>query len=113
MMRRDALASVLALDLDLARDRATVLGATTATGAVAPARPGRALRGVVGLAVRLLPVAQRSRYREEFGVELAELPRRQRCGYALRVLARAWELRSGLVEAARMPDGEPARRAER
>jgi hypothetical protein len=75
--------------------------------------PGRVIRGVVGLALRLLPVAQRPRYREEFGDELAELPRSQRCGYALRVLARAWQLRRALVETVRASDGESVRRVER
>jgi hypothetical protein len=68
---------------------------------------------LIALAVRLLPVVQRARYREEFGVELVELPRRQRWGYALRVLAGAWELRKALIEAVRTSDGEPARRVER
>jgi hypothetical protein len=68
---------------------------------------------LVALAVRLLPVAHRPRYREEFGVELVELPRRARWGYALRVFASAWKLREALVEAVRTSDGEPARRAER
>lgn len=68
---------------------------------------------MVGLAVRLLPVAQRPRYREEFGDELTELPRSQRCGYALRVLVRAWQLRRALVETVRTSDGESVRRVER
>lgn len=111
------------IDLDLARagpraldrdlHRSVVARGSTETAAVARAMPGRAIRGMVGLAVRLLPVAQRPRYREEFGDELAELPRSQRCGYALRVLARARQLRRALVEAVRTADGEPVRRAER
>lgn len=117
------LTSVLALDLALAsalararvRDRNRRLAASGA-GAVgaggAPSMPGRARRGVLALAVRLLPVAQRPRYRDEFEVELVELPRRQRWGYALRVLVRAWELRRALVEAMRTVESEPARRAE-
>ena len=72
-----------------------------------------ALRLNATVPVRLLPVAQRLRYREEFGDELAELPRSQRCGYALRVLARAWQLRRALVETVRTSDGEPVHRAER
>jgi hypothetical protein len=75
--------------------------------------PSRATRGLVALAVWLLPVAQRLRYREEFGVELGELPRWARWRYALRVLVSAWELREALVEAVRTSDGESARRAER
>jgi hypothetical protein len=73
--------------------------------------PRRVPRGLVALAVRLLPVAQRPRYRAEFRVELVELPRRERLGYSLRVLAHAWELRRALVEAVRTPDGAVARRA--
>lgn len=75
--------------------------------------PGRVSRGLVAVAVRLLPVAHRRRYRAEFRVELVELPRRERWGYALRVLARAWELRRALVEVVCTPDGATARRAER
>jgi hypothetical protein len=75
--------------------------------------PGRITRGLIALAVRLLPIAQRPRYGEEFGVEFSELPRRQRGGYALRVLANAWELRRALVETVCTPDGEPARQVER
>ncbi|MGH3936296.1 MAG: hypothetical protein ACRDS1_15185 [Pseudonocardiaceae bacterium] len=56
---------------------------------------------VVTLVVRLVPVAQRSRYHEEFLGEMVELPPREQCGYALRVLARAWKLRRELVEAPR------------
>jgi hypothetical protein len=66
---------------------------------------------LVVLAVRLLPVAQRPRYREEFGVELVELPRWSRWGYALRVVASAWEVRRALAEGVRASGGEPARRA--
>ena len=100
-------------DLRCAVDtRSAVLGASRKSAA-APAMPGRAIRGMVGLTVRLLPVGQRPRYREEFGDELAELSCRQRCGYALRVLARVWQLRRALVKAVRTSDGEPVRRAER
>ncbi len=75
--------------------------------------PGRVSRGLVALAVRLLPVAQRSRYCGEFRAELVELPSRERLGYSLRVLVGGWELRRALVEAVRTPDGTAARRAER
>jgi hypothetical protein len=75
--------------------------------------PGRVSRGLVALAVRLLPVSQRQRYRAEFGTELVELPCRERLGYALRVLAGAWELRRALVEAVRSPDGAVAHRMYR
>jgi hypothetical protein len=73
---------------------------------------GRATQKMLALAVRLLPAAQRPRYYEEFGVELAELSAQERWKYALRVLARAWELRRALAEAVHTSDGEPARRAE-
>jgi hypothetical protein len=75
--------------------------------------PGRSTRRLVALAVRLLPIVDRTRYREEFGVELVDLPRKQQWGYALQALARAWELRKALVEAVRTSDGEPARQTER
>ncbi len=59
---------------------------------------------VVTLAVRLVPVAQRPRYHEEFLGEMAELRPREQCSYALRVLAGAWELRRELVEAPRQAE---------
>jgi hypothetical protein len=103
---------------DLTRDVAraldsAALGASTGTAGGTRSTPGRSTRTLVALAVRLLPVAQRARYRDEFGVELVELPRQQQRGYALRALARAWELRKALVEAVRTSDSQPARRAER
>jgi hypothetical protein len=61
----------------------------------------------------MLPVRDRPRYMEEFRDELVELPRHERLGYALRVLAHAWELRRVLTGVARTPDGSPARQAER
>ncbi len=85
--------------------RAGVAGCTRSTS-------DRGTQRLITLAVRLLPVAQRTRYREEFGFELVELPCQQRWGYALRVLTHAWELRKALVEAVRTSNGEPARRAE-
>lgn len=80
--------------------------------------PGRVPRGVVALATRVLPAWGRSRYREEFLGELTELPRRERFGYALRVLTHAWTLRHALTGHAltggvRTPDGSPVRRADR
>jgi len=66
--------------------------------------PERTLRGLVGLAVRVLPVRDRPRYAEEFRVELSEVPRRERWGYALRTLTRAWELRRVLTGTVRTPD---------
>ncbi|MGH3804261.1 MAG: hypothetical protein ACRDTD_29825, partial [Pseudonocardiaceae bacterium] len=114
----------LASDLDRAHALASALagsivdldhGAPRARAVVACARsmPGQVSRGLVALAVLMLPVAQRSRYRAEFHVELVDLPRRERWGYALRVLASSWELRLALIEAVCSPDGATARRAER
>jgi hypothetical protein len=85
--------------------------ARTVVASDARSVPCRVPRGLVALAVRLLPVAQRPRYRTEFRVELVELPRRERLSYSLRVLARAWELRRALIEAVCTPDGAAARRA--
>jgi hypothetical protein len=68
---------------------------------------------MVVLTVRLLPVAERLRYLEEFGGELADLPRSQQLRYALRLLTGAWKLRTALVESVRTADGEPASQVER
>lgn len=73
--------------------------------------PGHVPQGLVALAVRLLPVPARRRYQEECSVELRDVPRPERLGYALRLLFRAWELRRALTETVRTPDGAPARRA--
>lgn len=120
------LACTLDLDRVRALDRARALvSALDSAQQCAPSRvdavvargagstPGWVSWRLIALAVRLLPVAQRPRYRGEFGVELVELPRQKRWGYALRVLASAWELRKALIEAVRTSNGEPARRAER
>lgn len=71
---------------------------------------GQVPQGLVALAVWVLPVRDQPRYREEFRVELGELSRSQRWGYALRTLCGAWELRRALTETVRTPDGTPARR---
>jgi hypothetical protein len=68
---------------------------------------------LVALAVWLLPAPQRPRYHAEFHVDLVELPREQRLGYSMRVLAGAWELRWALVMAARSADRAAARRVKR
>jgi hypothetical protein len=75
--------------------------------------PGRVPGRLVALAVWLLPVSERSRYRAEFGADLVELPCRERLGYSVRVLGGAWELRWALRAAARTGDGAAARRAKR
>jgi hypothetical protein len=114
-----------ARDLDRARDLAlavvcdlvdldpTAHWARAVVAGGAWSMPGRVPRGLVALAVRLLPAPQRSRYGAEFRVELVELPCRERLGYSMRVLAGAWELRRALVETVRTPDGAAARRMER
>ena len=56
------------------------------------------------LAVRLLPPADRARYRQEFAAELADLPRRDQAPHAFRLAVRAWSLRRSLT-------GRPSRRS--
>ena len=111
----------LDLDLDLARSvlyelvRAIDSAALEASAGVARgthSTPGQVTQKLVALAVLLLPAEQRTRYREEFGFELVELPRGQRLGYAMRLLARAWELRMALVAAVYTSCGESGRQAE-
>jgi hypothetical protein len=75
--------------------------------------PGRLHRGLVALAVWLLPAPQRSRYRAEFSADLVELPCRKRLGYSVRVLVGAWELRWVLGAAVRTGDGAAPRRVKR
>jgi hypothetical protein len=55
-------------------------------------------RGLLGLAVRLLPPAHRTRYAREFRAELAELPRRERLQYTLQILFGILSLRRVLRE---------------
>lgn len=95
-----------ARDLHLAERRTTLRGAKAAM-------PSWLSRRLVALATLMLPAQERSRYREEFGVELVELSRHERLMYGLRVLAHSRELRGALIDAARTPDHSPARRAER
>lgn len=56
--------------------------------------------GVLAVAVRLLPRSSRDRYRAEYASELAELPRGEHLGYAIRVLVTAprlgWALDAAL-----------------
>ncbi|MGH3795798.1 MAG: hypothetical protein ACRDSP_13015 [Pseudonocardiaceae bacterium] len=66
--------------------------------------PSRVPRGLVTLATRLLPVRNRPRYAEEFRTEMMDVPGPGRWGYALRVLAAAWNLRRALTETPRIPD---------
>jgi len=66
---------------------------------------------VAGWSVRLLPVQERERYRDEFAAELSELrgePRRSQVGYALRLLLYSVRLRRVL----RQPGPVPARQRD-
>ncbi|HET9255311.1 MAG TPA: hypothetical protein VFO16_08935 [Pseudonocardiaceae bacterium] len=74
--------------------------------------PGQTSRGLVALAVWLLPAAQRSRYRAEFGADLVELPCQERLRYSVRVLLGTWEMR-WVLGAVRTRDSVAARRARR
>jgi hypothetical protein len=58
----------------------------------------RRTKCAAGLAVRLLPPADRARYRQEFAAELADLPRCDQAPYAFRLVSRAWSLRRALKE---------------
>jgi len=73
--------------------------------------PGPVSRGLVSLAIQMLPSSQRPRYRVEFHAELVELSSRERLGYARRVLTGGWELRRALIEAIRNAE-VATRRAE-
>lgn len=68
----------------------------TDAAASKPARPSPRTRCATGLAVRLLPPGDRARYREEFAAELADLPQCDQVPHALRLVCRAWSLRSSL-----------------
>ncbi len=105
-LARDIVRDLVDLDPMAHWARAVVAGG-------AGSMPGRVSGGLVALAVRLMPVAQQRRYHDELCGELVELPSRERWGYALRLLAGAWELRRALVEAACTPDGAAPRRAKR
>jgi hypothetical protein len=65
---------------------------------------------LTAVAARLLPVAERARYCEEFGSELAEIAlaggrRRTQLAYAARtVLSSAWQLRAELRSPGRRGD---------
>jgi hypothetical protein len=61
------------------------------------AKVSRRTRCATGVAVRLLPPADRERYREEFAAELADLPRADQAPYAIRLAWRALSLRRSLV----------------
>lgn len=60
--------------------------------------PGRWTRGVVGMAVRLLPAGQvRERYRREFVAEMYGMASVQRTTHALQILRSIFALRTALV----------------
>jgi hypothetical protein len=63
---------------------------------VRPATLSRRTRCATRMAVRLLPPADRERYREEFASELADLPRIDQAPYAVRLVFRAWSQRRSL-----------------
>ncbi len=56
----------------------------------------RISRRLVQVAARSLPAAHRERYRRELLAELAEVPRKEQSGFALRVLVRSLALRAAL-----------------
>jgi len=58
----------------------------------------RRTKCAAGLAVRLLPPADRARYRQEFAAELADLPRCDQAPYAFRLVSRTWSLRRSLKD---------------
>ncbi len=62
-----------------------------------PAAPGPTCQRLVALAAHVLPEGHRLRYAEEFRADLREVPRRERFGHALRLVACAWELRRSLT----------------
>jgi hypothetical protein len=95
-----------ASDLDRAADRDHVLSrARVREAASSEGRlrvPMTLARRLTAVAAGLLPGAERARYREEFGSELAEIARagggrRAQLAYAARtVLCSAWQLRAAL-----------------
>ncbi len=87
---------IVARYCDLARDLARYLDHLSVVPVDA--------EGVVEAAVRWLPQAWQSRYREEYRAELTELPSAERDEYARRVLADVLELRKELTETEWPPD---------
>jgi Effector-associated domain 2 len=64
---------------------------------VGPCWPvGRSARAMVAIAVQVLPVAERSRWSEEFKAELSDLRNWRRVAHAVRLLSQAVNLRHGL-----------------
>lgn len=73
--------------------------------------PSTMSRGLVALAVLLLPARDQARYREEFHAELVEQPRREQLWHACGLLLTALALRAALIDGVRSPD-EPPRRVQ-
>jgi hypothetical protein len=96
-----------ARSVELAVELARAAGTRPATGDETLSRVGRLPRGLVGLAARVLPPNHRVRYDQEFRAELAELPCKAQLRYALRQLARCWQLRHALAEAVAAPKRGP------
>lgn len=73
--------------------------------------PHRTRLGLVAVALRVLPAQHRARYCDEFRAELHDMRGSgQRLRYGLRVLTRAWALRSVLRRMPPAADGAPAHR---
>lgn len=67
-------------------------------------RPGAMALGLVRLGARLLPPAERQRYRWEFVADLRCLDRSHQLSYATGVLCTAWTLRQQLTKEPTMHD---------
>jgi hypothetical protein len=61
------------------------------------AKVSRRTRYATALAVGMLPPGDRDRYGKEFAAELADLPRCDQAGYAIRLVYRGWSLRRSLT----------------
>ena len=112
------LARALARARDLARDLADYLdhhlrGGVSAESSPEASRedgwqaPSRPARGVVAVALRVLPAGPRARYAEELLDELGMLGRWAQLRYAAGFAARSWELRRSLRDAEPAPAREP------
>lgn len=104
--RAARLAAVRASEAEIARMRMRAVVEDELTGKRQPpgngmarlAAPGRACRSLVAMAVRILPAEHQMRYAEEFRSEVAQVRRRQRIPYAIRLVLCAWSLRRVLIE---------------
>ncbi|HET9117368.1 MAG TPA: hypothetical protein VFN75_04705 [Pseudonocardiaceae bacterium] len=73
---------------------------------VANRRVGRTVSGLICLAVRMLPVASRHRYSEEFRAELTDLPRHKQFAHAASLLASTFSLRRTLKKNGQLREGQ-------